>query len=77
MDKKTKRLAFWTYMPVSLAVAVVFILLAGNKVTMVDRFGGAAWVFLLALIVTMPIFIPWAKKKHGDGSANDEPMMHH
>ena len=76
MDKKTSRLAFWTYMPVSAGLAIIFILLAGNKATPVERFGGAAWVFLLALIVTMPIFIPWAKKKNGLASA-DEPMSHH
>ncbi len=77
MEQKAKRMAFWIYMAVSAGLAIIFILLAGGKVTPVERFGGAAWVFLLALIVTMPIFIPWAKKRIGIMGAGDESMKHH
>lgn len=77
MDEKAKRIAFWSYMPVSAGLALIFILLAGDKVTQVERYGGAAWVFLLTLIVTMPIFIPMAKKKYSNKGADDESMMRH
>ncbi len=29
------------------------------------RFGGAAWVFFLSMIVLMPIVTPFAKKRRG------------
>ena len=76
MDEKVARTAFWGYMLTSGGLALLFaVLTLGDKYTTVARIGGAVWIFLLGLIVTMPIFIPWAKKKYGGGS--DEPIPHH
>lgn len=79
MDKRTARIAFWTYTLISLAVSALFVFLSlgVEGLTSVERIGGAAWVYLLALIVLMPIVIPRAKKKYGDGKAENEPMSHH
>jgi hypothetical protein len=52
------------YTGISLAAAGLFILatLAGHY-TAVDRFGGAAWVFLLCMIILMPVVIPLVRKR--------------
>lgn len=79
MDKKTARMAFLTYQLLSLVVAAIFVILAsGNEtLTRVALVGGAVWVYLLALIVTMPIIIPWAKKKYMGVEPDHESMGHH
>lgn len=79
MDKKTARIAFWTYTLISIAVSALFVVLSLGvaNLTIVERIGGAAWVYLLALIVLMPIVIPRVKKKYGDGKMDNEPMSHH
>ncbi len=46
-----------TYTAISLAAALLFMaatIVAGGY-TPVARFGGAAWVFMLAMIVSMPV----------------------
>ena len=79
MNKKTAKIAFWTYTLISLAVAALFVILSlgVEGLTIVERIGGAAWVYLLAIIVLMPIVIPWAKKKYGDGKLENQPMNPH
>jgi hypothetical protein len=52
------------YTGISLALAGLFIVAtSGGQYTPVDRFGGAAWVFLLCMIILMPMVIPLIKKK--------------
>ncbi|MDD5168260.1 MAG: hypothetical protein PHN75_05545 [Syntrophales bacterium] len=52
------------YTGLSLLAAGLFILVTmGSTYTLVDRFGGAAWVFLLCMIILMPVIIPLIKKK--------------
>jgi hypothetical protein len=52
------------YTGISLAAAGFFIVgtLPGHY-TAVERFGGAAWVFLLCMIILMPVVIPLVRKK--------------
>lgn len=56
--------ALW-YIGISLALAAAFFLAtAWDKYDAVARYGGATWVFILAMIITMPVIIPWVKKKY-------------
>lgn len=52
------------YMGTSLIASLLFftITLAGNY-SWVARIGGSAWVFVLAMIVSMPLVIPAVKKR--------------
>lgn len=79
MNKKASRIAMIAYFGVSAAVSLLFLILtSGGGYDSTARIGGSIWVFLISLIVTMPIFIPWAKKKFGvPGSETEEPMSHH
>jgi len=54
------------YVPLALGAALVFFLAASltGDFPMVARFGGAAWVGLLSLIVAMPIVTARLKKRH-------------
>lgn len=52
------------YTAVSLTVAVVFFALAAaSGYDWVARIGGAAWVFMLSMIVLMPIVTPMVKRR--------------
>jgi len=52
------------YTGISLLAAGLFIVATlGGNYTQVDRFGGAAWVFLLSMIILMPVIIPFVRKK--------------
>lgn len=55
------------YTSISLLAALLFlgVTLAGNY-TWVARLGGAAWVFLLSMIVLMPIITPLVKARLGE-----------
>ena len=57
------------YTGLSLVISLVFLAatLRGNY-TWVARIGGAAWVFLLFMIVLMPLIIPWVKRRVGEKS---------
>jgi len=52
------------YLGTSIILGVLFFVgtLAGSY-TLVERVGGAFWVFLLATIILMPVVIPRVKKK--------------
>ncbi len=52
------------YTLISLCAALVFFLAANaqGKYSAVAIYGGAGWVFLLSMIVTMPTVTPWVKK---------------
>jgi len=62
--KNTGVISAIIYTGISSVIAGLFILatLPGHY-TAVDRFGGAAWVFLLCMIILMPVVIPLVKKK--------------
>lgn len=52
------------YTGISLGAAGLFILAtSGVQYTQVDSFGGAAWVFILCMIILMPVVIPRIKKR--------------
>ncbi len=55
-----------TYTPISLAAAGIFfaVTVIGDH-TWVARIGGAAWVFLLSMIITMPLITSFIKKRYG------------
>lgn len=60
------RFAALVYTAISLAAALLF--LAATYATkkpysLLARFGGAAWVFILSMIITMPLVIPRINKK--------------
>lgn len=56
--------AFW-YTGISLALALAFYLVTGGgKYNVMARAGGAIWIFILTMIITMPVVIPRIKKKY-------------
>ena len=57
------------YTATSLTAAGLFLVgtLAGEH-TLVERWGGAGWVFLLSMIILMPIVTPLVKKRLGGGN---------
>lgn len=62
--KNTGLISAIIYTGISLLAAGLFIAATlTGQYTAVDRFGGAAWVFLLCMIILMPIIIPLVKKK--------------
>ena len=49
---------------ISVVIAVVFLLATlSGSFTIIERIGGAVWVFILSMIILMPIVIPRVKKK--------------
>lgn len=54
------------YTGISLAAAGLFLVATlSGEYTMVERIGGAVWVFLLLMIILMPIITPLVKKRLG------------
>ena len=55
------------YTAVSLTAALTFFLvtLLTGDYTWVARLGGAAWIFLLSMIILMPTVTPWLRKRLG------------
>lgn len=67
MDSKIARMSALIYTASSLGVSVIFVVatyLTGNNYPPVARWGGSVWVFVLGLIITMPIVIPYFKKRY-------------
>ncbi|MCL5962140.1 MAG: hypothetical protein M1358_22965 [Chloroflexi bacterium] len=62
---RAARISALIYTPISLAIALTFIFVASamGKYTATAVYGGAAWVFLLSMIVTMPTITPWVKSR--------------
>jgi hypothetical protein len=62
--KNAALLSALIYSGISLAAAAVFVLatLAGSY-TLVERIGGAFWVFLLSMIILMPLVIPAVRRR--------------
>ena len=63
--KDAGRLSAVIYTTVSLAAAFTFFLvtLLTGDYTWVARGGGAAWVFLLSMIILMPTVTPWVRRR--------------
>ena len=60
--RNTVRLAGLLGLVIAGAAAVLFIMAAGTVGQVgVARYGGGAWVFILAWIITMPVLAPWLK----------------
>ncbi len=52
------------YLGISIILGIIFFLVTGvGNYTMVERIGGAFWIFLLMTIILMPIVIPRIKKR--------------
>lgn len=65
VEKQVAQKSMLIYVPISLGLALFFLLittLTGNY-TLVARVGGAVWVGLLSLIVSMPMVISRVKKQ--------------
>ncbi|MBI4186368.1 MAG: hypothetical protein HY530_02535 [Chloroflexi bacterium] len=53
------------YTGISVLAAGLFLVATMNGYSLVERFGGAGWIFLLAMIILMPIVTPLVKKRLG------------
>ncbi|MCW5882228.1 MAG: hypothetical protein KIS91_14965 [Anaerolineae bacterium] len=64
-DRQLARRSGVTYTAISVLLALAFLGLAtvNGDYTDVARFGGALWVFMLSMIVTMPLVTSWCKKR--------------
>jgi hypothetical protein len=65
LDKEIARKSAMVYLAITASAALVF-LIASNMIgnyTIVARIGGAVWVSLLTLIVSMPLVTSRYKKK--------------
>jgi hypothetical protein len=65
IEKENARRSARIYLPIALGAASLFLLAASllGDHPLVARIGGAIWVGLLSLIVTMPVVIDRVKKK--------------
>lgn len=65
--EKVAKISALLYTGISLVVALLFLLLTyvtGKTYSPVARYGGVAWVFILTMIITMPVVIPWVQKRY-------------
>jgi hypothetical protein len=65
VEKQVAQKSMLIYLPISVGLALFFLLittLTGNY-PLVARMGGAVWVGLLSLIVSMPLVISRVKKR--------------
>ncbi len=63
--RKVGRTSALTYTPISLAAAGIFLAVTLNgDYTWVARIGGAVWVFLLSMIITMPLITSYYKRRY-------------
>jgi len=68
VEKEVAQKSVLIYLPISIGAALLFLLAATltGDYLLVARIGGAVWVGLLSLIVSMPIVISRVKKQlHG------------
>ena len=64
LQKRAGRISALIYIPVSLSVAGAFFgVSSALGYSNVARFGGAIWVLLLSMIITMPTISPLVKKR--------------
>lgn len=66
-EVRTGRIAALIYVGISLLAAATFVLVTtyAGSYPPVARYGGAAWIFLLMMIVLMPFVIPRVRKWRG------------
>ena len=64
--KSVGLISAFIYTGISLTAGAIFLIatLAG-KYSLVERLGGAGWVFLLSMIILMPIITPLVRRKLG------------
>ncbi len=64
--KTASRVSAVVYTGFSLLLALLFYLLSGLKpdIDQIARIGGAVWVFILSMIISMPMVIPYFNKKY-------------
>jgi hypothetical protein len=65
VEKAVSQRSAWIYLPVSIGSALLFWLITklSGDYPAVARIGGAIWVGLLSLIVSMPVIISRVKKQ--------------
>jgi hypothetical protein len=65
MEKQVARQSALIYLPVSLGMALAFLLAASvfGSYSLVAKIGGTFWVGLLSLIVSMPVVTARVKRK--------------
>ena len=65
VERAVAQKSAWIYLPISLGAATLFWLITtlSSDYPTVARIGGAVWVGLLSLIVSMPIVISRVKKQ--------------
>ncbi|MFO7540609.1 MAG: hypothetical protein R6X32_21440 [Chloroflexota bacterium] len=66
MSTNAARKAFAIYFSLSLAAAILFLAMTfvtGQAYLPAARYGGAIWVLILSLIITMPLVIPAVKRR--------------
>jgi hypothetical protein len=68
VEKEVARRSALIYLPIALGMAALFVLAASlvGDYPPVAKLGGAVWVGLLSLIVSMPV-VTARVKKHGQG----------
>ena len=66
VEKQVAQRSAWIYIPISLGVALLFLLLSlgSRSYSPVARIGGMVWVGLLSLIVSMPLVISKVRKQY-------------
>ena len=65
VEKEVARRSALIYLPVAIGAALLFLLAAslGGNYPLVAKIGGAVWVGLLSLIVSMPVVTARVKKR--------------
>jgi hypothetical protein len=65
VERKIARRSALIYLPISLGIALSFLLIASliGGYSQVARIGGSVWVGLLSLIVSMPLVTARVKRK--------------
>lgn len=72
LEKGIARKSARIYLPVAIGAGLSFFLIASaTGAPLVARVGGAVWVGLLSLIVSMPIVIPRVKRSFRTGGSED------
>lgn len=67
LEAKAARMSALVYTSISVGLALLFLMatyLNGREYPPVARIGGMVWVFILAMIISMPIVIPAIKKRY-------------
>jgi hypothetical protein len=69
VEKEVARKSALIYLPISIGVALLFLLAASlfGDYPLVAKIGGTVWVGLLSLIVSMPIITSRVKKRLSRG----------